>query len=41
MDTAAIGLCSETNIPIIVLNIFKEGNIRKALEGERIGTIIS
>jgi uridylate kinase len=41
MDPAAISLCSENNIPIIVLNIFKEGNIQKALEGEHIGTRIS
>ena len=41
MDPAAISLCSENNIPIIVLNIFKEGNIQKALEGEHIGTKIS
>ena len=41
MDPAAISLCSENNIPIIVLNIFKEGNIQKALEGMDIGTRIS
>ena len=41
IDPAAISLCSENNIPIIVLNIFKEGNIQKALEGEHIGTLIS
>ena len=41
IDPAAISLCSENNIPIIVLNIFKEGNIQKALEGEHIGTKIS
>lgn len=41
MDPAAISLCSENNIPIIVLNISKEGNIQKALEGEHIGTRIN
>jgi len=40
-DAAAISLCSENNIPIIVLNIFKEGNITKTLHGEKIGTLIS
>lgn len=40
-DAAAISLCRENNIPIIVLNIFKEGNITKALCGEKIGTLIS
>jgi uridylate kinase len=41
MDHAAISLCSESKIPIIVLNIFQRGNIIKALQGEKIGTIIS
>lgn len=41
IDPAAISLCSENNIPVVVLNIFKEGNITKALYGEKIGTLIS
>lgn len=41
MDHSAISLCSESKIPIIVLNIFQKGNITKALLGEKIGTIIS
>ena len=41
IDPAAISLCSENKIPIVVLNIFKEGNITKTLYGEQIGTIIS
>jgi len=41
MDHAAISMCSENKIPIIVLNIFQKGNITKALFGEKIGTIIS
>ena len=41
IDSAAISLCSENNIPIVVLNIFEKGNIQKALCGEQIGTVIS
>ena len=41
IDPAAISLCQENNIPIIVLNIFKEGNITKAINGEKVGTLIS
>ena len=41
MDPAAISLCSENNVPIVVLNIFKKGNITKTLQGEKIGTTIS
>ena len=40
MDHSAISLCRDNNIPIIVLNIFEEGNITKALCGERVGTLI-
>ncbi len=41
MDHSAISLCSNNKIPVIVLNIFDKGNIKKALMGEKIGTIIS
>ncbi len=40
MDHSAISLCKENNIPIIVLNIFKKGNITKALCGQQIGSLI-
>jgi uridylate kinase len=40
MDPAAVSLCRDNRIPVIVLNIFKEGNIEKALRGEPIGTWI-
>ncbi|NIA17363.1 MAG: UMP kinase [Planctomycetes bacterium] len=41
MDQAAISLCNDNNIPIIVLNIFTKGDITRALNGEHVGTIIS
>jgi uridylate kinase len=41
MDHAAISLCRDNHIPIVVLNIFQKGNITKALRGEKIGTLIS
>jgi len=40
MDHAAISLCQENGIPITVLNIFKKGNIAKAICGESVGTVI-
>lgn len=40
MDHAAISLCRENNISIVVLNIFKEGNIARAICGEQVGTLI-
>ena len=41
MDPSAISLCRENHIPIVVLNIFKEGNITRALQGKKVGTLIS
>ena len=41
IDHSAISLCRENNIPIIVLNIFKKGNITKAFFSEQVGTLIS
>ncbi len=40
MDHSAISLCRDNNIPIIVLNIFKKGNITKAICGQKVGTKI-
>lgn len=40
MDTTAISLCKEHNLPIIVFNLKKKGNIIAAVRGERVGTII-
>jgi uridylate kinase len=40
MDQAAISLCRENHIPVIVLNIFVEGNITKAVCGQEVGTLI-
>jgi len=41
IDHSAISLCRDNNIPIIVLNIFKKGNIARAICGEQVGTLIS
>jgi uridylate kinase len=41
MDTTAIAQCMEHDMPILVFNFRKEGNIERAVRGDRIGTIIS
>jgi uridylate kinase len=41
MDHSAISLCRDNDIPIIVLNIFKKGNMTKALCGRQVGTKIA
>lgn len=38
MDAAAISLCMENNIPIIVFNMLETGNIKRVMCGEEIGT---
>ncbi|RKY45070.1 MAG: UMP kinase [Candidatus Omnitrophota bacterium] len=41
MDSTAITLCMENNLPIIVFNINKDGNLKKIIEGKNIGTVIT
>lgn len=40
MDAAAISLCMENKVPIIVFNLTVAGNIKRVLTGEKIGTIV-
>jgi uridylate kinase len=40
MDATAISLCMDNGLPIIVFNFRREGNIKRALSGERIGTLV-
>lgn len=40
MDATAIALCKENHIPIIVFDLSVKNNIRRALMGEKIGTIV-
>ncbi len=40
MDSTASTLCMDNNIPLIVFNICTEGNIRRAVMGEQIGTVV-
>jgi len=40
MDLTAITLCKENQLPILVFNVMEPGNLRRALQGEPIGTLI-
>lgn len=40
MDTTAFTLCEENNIPIIVFDVNQVGNLRKIVQGEKIGTLV-
>jgi uridylate kinase len=41
MDPTAITQCMEHDLPILVFNFKKEGNIERAVQGQRVGTLIS
>ena len=41
VDTAAFALCSENKLPMIVFGMEGDGNIAKAIRGERIGTLVT
>lgn len=40
MDMTATIMCKENNLPIVVFNMDKEGNLKKLMEGEEIGTVV-
>ncbi len=40
MDLTAISMCMDNNVPIVVFDINKPGNIKRAVLGEKIGTIV-
>jgi uridylate kinase len=40
MDPTAISLCMENHIPIVVFSILKEGNIKRAVRREKVGTYV-
>jgi len=41
MDAAAVALCKENDLPIIVLNLSDHGAVASAIRGERVGTLVS
>jgi uridylate kinase len=40
MDSTAITMCMDNNLPIIVFDLFQEGNLEKVVLGEEIGTLV-
>ncbi len=41
MDATAISLCQENNLPIVVFNLNVEGNIRRVVLGEKVGSLVT
>ena len=40
MDLTAVTMCNENNLPIYVFNMDMEGNLKRVVEGENIGTYV-
>ena len=40
MDMTAFTLCNENNLPIIVFDMNKKGNLLKVVQGEKVGTLV-
>ena len=41
MDSTAISLCMDNDLPIMVLNLWKPDDLRKSLFGEKVGTLVT
>jgi uridylate kinase len=41
MDMTALTMCQQQNIPVLVFNFKNQGNIRRVIEGEEIGTLLT
>lgn len=41
MDATAVSLCMDNKLPIVVFNLKKEGNIKRVVLGDKIGTVVS
>ncbi|HEY5908190.1 MAG TPA: UMP kinase, partial [Vicinamibacteria bacterium] len=40
MDTTAISLCMDNHLPIVVYDIKRPGNLRRIVQGEKVGTLV-
>ncbi len=41
MDATAVSLCMDNKLPMIVFNLKKEGNIKRVIMGEKVGTMVN
>ncbi len=41
MDLTAITLCQENNLPILVFDMNRQGNLKRLMMGEKVGTLVS
>jgi uridylate kinase len=40
MDTTAISLCKDNNLPMVIFNLNRHGNIRRVITGEKVGSLV-
>ena len=41
MDSTAITLCMDNNLPLIVFNLKERGNLKRLVQGDKIGTLVT
>jgi len=41
MDSTAISLCKDNNLPVVVFNLNRPGNIRRVVTGEKVGSLVT
>jgi len=41
MDATAVTVCLDNDLPIVVFDLIREGNVVRVVHGERIGTLVS
>ena len=41
MDSTAISLCKDNNLPILIFNLTRHGNIKRVVLGEKVGSLVS
>ncbi len=41
MDMTAVSLCKDNNMPMIIFNMGEPGNIKRAIAGEKIGSLVT
>ena len=41
IDKAAISLCMDNKLPIVVFNLTQRGNVKRVVMGEKVGTLVT
>jgi uridylate kinase len=41
MDATAISLCRDNNLPVVIFNLNKHGNIQRVVTGQKVGSLVS